>query len=108
MTISHAQDLTPRYDPAALTEHVVQLYCAILDMMRHIIRAYSRVSVNERHVQFKERAEDFELIRRYQRLIALEQQVAIDQHVRLEALNSLKSMGDKQWSAIFAGEFLPC
>lgn len=104
MTISQAQGLSPQYDQATLNEHVVQLYCAILDMLRHIIQTYSRVVVNDNHVHFKERTKDYELLRRCQRLIILEQQVVLDQHVRLEALNSLKSMGDEQWSVIFAGE----
>jgi hypothetical protein len=41
-------------------------------------------------------------------LITFEQQVVLNQHVRLEALDSLKkSMGDQQWSAIFACKLLP-
>ena len=74
-----------------------------MDIMRHILRAYSRVVINESRVSFKEEGKDFELMRRYQRLIVLEQEVIVDQRIRAEALNSLTSMGDDQWDSILAG-----
>ncbi|KAF8857512.1 hypothetical protein BDZ45DRAFT_652705 [Acephala macrosclerotiorum] len=102
ITISQAQGLTPRYDQATLTEHIVQLYCAILDTLRHVLRAYSRVVVDGHHVHFEESTEDFKLIRQCERLIELEQQMVIDQRARIEALNYLRTSGDKQWDAILA------
>lgn len=104
LTISHAHGLTTQYDHATLAEHVAQLYCAIVDMLRHILRAYSRIVVKEQRVEFKEKSEDLELLRRFRRLIVLEKKVLLDRHVRLEALNSLKTTGDKHWGAILASE----
>jgi hypothetical protein len=107
LTISDAQSLTPQYDQETLAEHVEQLYCAILDTLRHIIRTYSRVVIQEHRVHFtleESTTIDLELLRRCQRLIKLKQKIVKDQHIRLEALNYLNSMGDKQWDAILAGE----
>ena len=104
LTISRAHGLKSEYDRTTLVEHVVQLYCAIVDMLRHILRAYSRIVVKEQQVHFKENSDDPELIRRFQRLIVLEKKVVQDRHVRLGALNTLKATGDKQWGAILASE----
>ncbi|KAI1370424.1 hypothetical protein F4677DRAFT_364491 [Hypoxylon crocopeplum] len=99
ITISHAQDLTLRYEPEALAEHVEQLFCAVISTLRHIICEYTRISANGHQVHF---SQDFQLLNHYKHLIELEQQVVINQRVRVEALNSLKSMGDERWDLIFS------
>ena len=107
-TISDAQSLTPQYDQETLADHVEQLYCAILDVSRHIIRTYSRVVVQDHCVHFlleESTGIDLELLRRSQRLIDLKQKLVKDQHVRLEALNYLCSMGEKECDAILGGEY---
>ncbi|XXH00699.1 hypothetical protein Hte_007049 [Hypoxylon texense] len=99
ITISHAQDLTLRYEPEALAEHVGQLFCAVIDTLRHIITEYTKISAGGRQVHF---TQDFRLMDHYKNLIELEQQVVVNQRVRVETLNSLKSMGDKRWDLIFS------
>ncbi|KAI0115988.1 hypothetical protein GGR51DRAFT_555862 [Nemania sp. FL0031] len=95
--IANAQDLSPRYDQPTLAGHVEQLYCAVISMLGHILLEYCRASTGP-HVRF---SHGFELMHRYKKLIQPEQEVVINQRVRVQTLNFLKSMRNKLWDRIF-------
>ncbi|KAI1115454.1 hypothetical protein F5Y14DRAFT_129844 [Nemania sp. NC0429] len=98
LVIADAQDIMTGFDQSTLAEHVEQLYCAVIDMLRHILLGYCRVSTQRPHVHF---SLGFELMDRYKKSIESERIVAINQRVRVETLNSLKSMRNELWSRIF-------